>query len=242
MVFNCIRHVLSCTRRAVEKYNMIEEGDRIAVGLSGGKDSIALLAALVNLQLFYPKKFTLCGITVDMGFDGQNFTPISDFCHETGVEYKIVNTRLAELIFEERKESNPCSLCARMRRGILHDATKELGCNKLALGHHYDDVIDTFMLNLFYEGRLSAFLPVTYMTRKQITVIRPFIYLPEKDIKYFLSKNSLPLVGSLCPEDKHTERETIHRLVTELDRNNKGLKHRIFNAMENGGIFEQYEE
>ncbi|MBQ0102200.1 MAG: tRNA 2-thiocytidine(32) synthetase TtcA [Firmicutes bacterium] len=242
MEFNSIRHVLSCTRRAVDKYGMIEEGDKIAVGLSGGKDSIALLAALINLRMFYPKHFTLCGITVSMGFEGADYSPIGDFCAENGIEYRIVDTQLAKLIFEDRKESNPCSLCARMRRGILHDTAKEMGCNKLALGHHYDDVIDTFMLNLFNEGRLSAFLPVTYLSRKNITLIRPFLYLPEKDIRYFMSKNSLPVLPSLCPEDKHTERETVHQLVADLDRNNKGLKHRIFTAMENGGIFEQYEE
>ena len=242
MVFNSIRRVLSCTRRAVDKYGMIEDGDRIAVAISGGKDSVALLAALYNLRLFYPKKYSLCGITVDMGFEGQDFSPVASFCEALDIEYRIIGTRISQIIFDERKESNPCSLCARMRRGILHDAAKQAGCNQIALGHHYDDVIDTFMLNLFYEGRLGAFLPVTYLSRKDITVIRPFLYLPEKDITYFLSKNNLPVVASLCPEDKHTERETVHRLISDLDRHNKGLKHRIFNAMEQGGIFEQYKD
>ncbi|MBO4769897.1 MAG: tRNA 2-thiocytidine(32) synthetase TtcA [Clostridia bacterium] len=242
MEFNSIRRVLSCTRRAVDKYAMIEDGDRIAVAVSGGKDSVALLAALYNLRLFYPKKYELYAVTVDMGFDGQDFSPIASFCGKLNVDYTIIGTRISQIIFDERKESNPCSLCARMRRGILHDAAKQAGCNKIALGHHYDDVIDTFMLNLFYEGRLGAFLPVTYLSRKDITVIRPFLYLPEKDISYFLSKNSLPVVTNLCPEDKHTERETIHRMVSELDRKSKGLKHRIFNAMEKGGLFEQYED
>ena len=242
MEFNSIRHLLSCARRAIDDYNMIEDGDKIAVGISGGKDSIALLCALINLQRFYPKKFELCAITISMGFEGMNFSPVTRFCNEAGVEYRIVETELAHVIFDVRKESNPCSLCAKMRRGMLHDAAKEMGCNKLALGHHYDDVIDTFMLNLFHEGRLGAFLPVTYLSRKDITLIRPFIYAPEKDIRYFVSKNDLPIVPTLCPEDGHTERETVKKLVDDLDRQYKGLKHRIFGAMQKGGIFEQYEE
>lgn len=242
MEFNSIRHILSCTRRAVDDYSMIEEGDRIAVGLSGGKDSIALLAALINLKMFYPKRFELCGISVSMGFDGMDYSPIHDFCAEAGIEYKVVETELAHVIFDVRKESNPCSLCAKMRRGILHDAAKEMGCNKLALGHHYDDVIDTFMLNLFHEGRLGAFLPVTYLSRKDITVIRPLLYTPEKDIRYFMSKNDLPTVKNLCTEDGHTEREKMKQMINDLDRDYKGLKHRIFNAMRNGGIFELTED
>ena len=242
MEFNNIRHLLSCTRRAVDDYNMINDGDKIAVGISGGKDSIALLCALMNLQMFYPKKYELCAVTISMGFKGMDFSPVADFCAEAGIEYKVVDTELAHVIFDVRKESNPCSLCAKMRRGMLHDAAKEMGCNKIALGHHYDDVIDTFMLNLFHEGRLGAFLPVTYLSRKDITLIRPLLYTPEKDIRYFVSKNDLPIVPTVCPEDGHTERETVKKLISDLDRQYKGLKHRIFGAMQKGGIFEQYEE
>ena len=242
MEFNEIRRLLSCARRAVDDYTMIENGDRIAVGLSGGKDSIALLCVLLDLKRFYPKDFEVCAVTVSMGFEKMDFSPLSVFCAECGVEYQVINTELAHVIFDIRKESNPCSLCAKMRRGILHDAAKGMKCNKIALGHHYDDVIDTFMLNLFYEGRLGAFLPVTYLSRKDITMIRPLFYVPEKDIRYFMSKNSLPLVKNPCPEDGHTEREKMKQLINGLDRDYKGLKHRIFNAMQNGGIFEMTDD
>lgn len=243
MEFQKIRHLLSCTRRAVEAYHMIEEGDRIAVGLSGGKDSLALFCALKNLQLFYPKRFELVGITVSMGFEGMNYQPLADFVSACDCEFKLVESQLAHVIFDLRKENNPCSLCAKMRRGMLHDAAKELGCNKLALGHHYDDVVETFMLNLFHEGRLGAFLPVTYLSRKDLTMIRPLIYAAEKDVRYFLSKNpDLPLITNLCPEDGHTERETMKGMIKDLDHTYKGLKHRIFTAVERGGLFEQTEE
>ena len=242
MKFNSIRRLLSCARRAVDDYGMIEDGDRIAVGLSGGKDSIALLCVLLDLQRFYPKRFEVCGISVSMGFEGMDYYPVADFCSECGVEYRVIKTELAHIIFDVRKESNPCSLCAKMRRGILHDAAKEMGCNKIALGHHYDDVIDTFMLNLFHEGRIGAFLPVTYLSRKDITLIRPLLYVPEKDIRYFLSKNDLPTVKNPCPEDGHTEREKMKQLINGLDREYKGLKHRIFGAMQKGGVFEMNDE
>ena len=224
-------------RKAVDDYDMIQDGDKIAVGLSGGKDSLALLCMLQNMQMFYPHKYELAAITVDMGFEGGDFTPLIDFCAEIGIEYKIIPTQLADIIFNQRKESNPCSLCARMRRGILHDAVNDLGFNKLALGHHFDDTVETFMLNLFNEGRIGSFSPVTYLSRKNITMIRPLIYAHEKDVRYFLNKNpDLPLIQSLCPEDKHTERENIKELLDKLDRENKGLKHRIFTAIQKSGI------
>lgn len=226
-----IRRILSYVRRAVDDYNMIEEGDRIAVGVSGGKDSLTLLAALVDLKMFYPKSYEVCAIVIDMGFEGTDFSPIESFCKALGVELKIVRTHISSIIFETRKEKNPCSLCARMRRGTLHDAVLELGCNKLALGHHYDDVLETFMLNLFNEGRLGTFSPVTYLDRKKLTMIRPLIYAPEKDIRYFVSKTPLPVVKSLCPADGATKREEMKQFIKKLDRENKGLKHRIFKAI-----------
>ena len=228
--------MLSFIRRAVDEYCMIEEGDKIAVGVSGGKDSLALLTGLWNLQMFYQKSFELCAITVDMGFEGTDFSTIEAFCEELEIEYKIVKTDLARIIFDVRKESNPCSLCAKMRRGILHDNIKQMGCNKIALGHHFDDVVDTFMLNLFNEGRLGTFSPVTYLSRKDITLIRPLIFAPEKDIEYFARQNRLPVVKSPCPEDKHTDRENIKRLLSTLERNNKGLRHRIFVAIKKEGL------
>ncbi len=242
MPFLKIRRLLSCTRKAVDDFHMISEGDRIAVGLSGGKDSIALLCALIDLKRFYPCSFELVGITVSMGFPDMDYTPLAEFCAANGIEYRLIESQLARIIFEERKESNPCSLCAKMRRGMLHDAALAAGCGKIALGHHYDDVIETFMLNLFQEGRLGTFLPVTWLSRKNLTMIRPFFYLPEKDIRYFLSKNDLPVIQNRCPEDGHTERETMKKMVNGLDREYKGLKHRIFKAMEKDGLFRQTEE
>ncbi len=233
---NETKRLLSFVRRAVDDYGMIEEGDRIAVGVSGGKDSLALLCALAELRRFYPKKFEIFAVTADMGFEGGDFSPIEDFCRELNVEYKIVKTDIAKIIFDVRKEASPCSLCAKMRRGCLHAAAQELGCNKVALGHHYDDAIETFMMNLFFEGRLGCFSPTTYLSNRKIHLIRPLIYATEKEIKYFTNKRALPVVTSLCPEDHATEREKMKNLLSELERQNKGLKHRIFRAMCKGEI------
>ncbi len=243
MEFISIRRILSHMRKAIDDYNMIEEGDRIAVGVSGGKDSLALLCALIDLRRFYPKSFSICAVSVSMGFEGMDFSQISDFCRENGVEFKLVETQLAHVIFDVRKESNPCSLCAKMRRGILHDAAIEAGCNKIALGHHSDDLIETFMLNLFHEGRLGTFLPVTYLSRKRITMIRPLLYVQEKDVRYFINKNpSIPVLESRCPADGHTQREAVKQLIASLSKEHKGLKHRIFSAIEKDGLLKQPEE
>jgi len=231
------RRLLSYARRAVDEYKMIEEGDRIAVGISGGKDSIALFCTLVALKRFYPVNFEIVGVTIDMGFEGMDFSRVREMCDELGVEYHIVKTEIKQIIFDYRKESNPCSLCARMRRGALHDAAKEYNCNKIALGHHFDDVVETFILNLAYEGRLGTFSTVTYLSRKDITMIRPFVYTAEKDIKYFMSKNEwLPLVESTCPEDKKTQREEVKKFLAENEKLNKGLKHRILGAIQKAGL------
>jgi len=240
--FQKIRHILSYVRRAADDYSMIEDGDKIAVGLSGGKDSLAMLCALASLRRFYPKKFELCAITLSMGFEGVDYAPLEEICHELEVPFILQNTELAHIIFDVRREKNPCSLCAKMRRGMLHDAALAAGCNKVALGHHYDDVVETFMLNLFHEGRLGAFLPVTYLSRKNITVIRPLFYVPEKEIRYFSSKNGLPVIKNPCPADGHTQRESVKQLLAELDRKHKGLKHRMFGAMEKADLFRQVEE
>lgn len=235
--FQNIRHLLSCTRRAVEDYHMIAEGDRIAVGMSGGKDSTALLCTLYNLRRFYPIPFDLFAITVNTGFDGMDFTAVENLCREMEIEYRMIETRISEVVFDIRQESNPCSLCAKMRRGILHDTAKEMGCNKLALGHHNDDAVDTFLLNLLHEGRIGSFSPVTYLSRKKLTMIRPLIYAEEKDIRYFMNGNpNLPLVKSTCPEDKNTEREEMKKLLIMLDKEHKGVKHRIFGALQKSGI------
>ena len=246
MEFNKIRHILSCTRRAVEKYNMIEEGDRIAVGLSGGKDSLALFCALKNLQMFYPKKFELEVITMDPGFykagfgdeeeTKKSFSLLEDLCRQLDVNFTLFETDIAKIIFDIRKEKNPCSLCARMRRGALHTHAKELSCNKIALGHHFDDAVETFIMNLFNEGRIGCFSPKTYLDRMDITLIRPLVYAPEKDIKYFINHSNLPILQSSCPADKASDRENIKQLLNSLDRENKGIKYRIFGAMQRSGI------
>lgn len=236
MEFLKIRRILSYARRCVDDYNMIEDGDKIAVGLSGGKDSCALLCALCDLRRFYPKKFEVMAITVDMGFEGSDYSKAEEFCRNAGIEYIVRKTNLAEVIFDIRKESNPCALCAKMRRGILNEAARDAGCNKVALGHHFDDVVDTFMLNLIHEGRIASFSPVTYLSRSDVTVIRPLSYCPEKDIKYFVRHNDLPVTDSLCPADKQTERENMHQLIDSLDHKFKGVRHRIFGALQKQNI------
>ena len=232
-----MKRVLSYTRRAIDDYAMIEEGDKIAVGVSAGKDSLTLLAAMAQLRRFYPKKFELIAITIDMGFsEGMDLSPIQKLCDELDVPYHIIPTEISKIIFDVRKESNPCSLCAKMRRGALHTAAKELGCTSVALGHHFDDVVETFMLNLFFEGRLGCFSPVTHLSRVGIKLIRPMIYMPEKEIKEFTKKNVLPVVKSPCPADKTTERENMKQLLHTLERENKGLRYRIFGALTRGEI------
>ena len=232
-----MKRLLSYTRRAIDDYSMIEEGDKIAVGVSAGKDSLTLLCAMAYLRRFYPKKFELIAITIDMGFEGgMDFTPIKELCEKLDVPYHIVPTEISKIIFDVRKESNPCSLCAKMRRGALHNAAKELGCTSVALGHHFDDVVETFMLNLFFEGRLGCFSPVTYLSRVGIKLIRPMLYMPEKDVKEFTNKNELPVISSPCPADKTTERENMKQLLHNLERENKGLRYRIFGAITRGEL------
>ncbi len=228
---NEMKRMLSFVRRAVDDYNMIEEGDRIAIGISGGKDSLTLLEVMSELRRFYPKRFEIVAITIDMGFEGSDFSYVAEFARRLKVEYRIVKTDIAKIIFDVRKESNPCSLCAKMRRGSLHAEAVSAGCNKVALGHHYDDAIETFMMNLFFEGRLGCFSPVSYLSNRKITLIRPMVYATEKDVEYFVRRRTLPIVTSLCPEDHATERENMKNLLAELERGNKGIKHRIFHAM-----------
>ncbi len=231
-----IQRMLSFVRRGVDDYAMIEENDRIAIGVSGGKDSLVLLTALSELRRFYPKKYEIVAITIDMGFPNMDFGPVAAFCETHNVPYHIVKSEIATIIFDVRQESNPCSLCAKMRRGALHVAAKELGCNKVALGHHFDDAVETFMLNLFFEGRIGSFSPVTYLSNRDITLIRPMIYAQEKDVEYVARHMSLPLVSSTCPEDHATERERMKQLLRDLEAKNKGLRHRIFGAMCRAGI------
>lgn len=234
--FKDIQHILSHVRKAVEEYDMIQDGDKIAVGISGGKDSLTLLCALARMRIFLKQRFELVAITIDMGFENADFSEISVLCKELDVEYHIIPTQIYEIIFNVRKEKNPCSLCARMRRGALHDASKELGCNKIALGHHQDDVVETFMLNLFFEGRIGAFRPVTYLSRKNLTMIRPLIYTHEKEIISFSKKESLPVYKSPCPADGHTERAKMKELLSPFDKEHAGLYHRILGAIQRAEV------
>lgn len=231
-----LQKVLSYVRRALDDYNMIEDGDKIAVGISGGKDSLTLLVALNAIRRFYPKKFELEAITVDLGFKNLDFAKIKDLCEDIGVKYTIVKTDIADIIFNERKESNPCSLCSKMRKGALNDAIKASGCNKVAYAHHKDDVVDTMMLSLVYEGRFHTFRPVTYLDRTGVTVIRPLIYMNEEDVIGFVNSNNIPVVKSACPADKHTQREYIKDLVKSINKDAPGVKERMFTAILNSNI------
>lgn len=231
-----LQKFLSPLRRAIEDYGMIEEGDRIAVGLSGGKDSMALLRGLAALRRFYPKPFELCAVTIDMGYKESDFTPLSDFCSALGVPFFLEHTDIKEIVFDIRKEENPCSLCAKMRRGAVNEAASRRGYHKVALGHHFDDVIETFFLSLFYEGRVNCFAPVTYLSRTDVTVIRPLIYLTEGDIRSFVSEESMNVQKSLCPADGYTKREEMKNRISQLNREYPDLKKKVFTAIQNSKI------
>lgn len=226
-----IQQMLSLVRRAVQDYNMIDEGDKIAVGISGGKDSLSLLMALKYLQRFYPKHFELEAITVNLGFEGMDFSPIQKFCDELGVNYNVVDTDIGEIVFDARKEKNPCALCAKMRKGALNTKVDELGCNKIALGHNRDDVIETFLMALIFEGRIHCFSPYTYLSRRKITSIRPLIYVPERDVKGFANKYELPVVKNKCSVDGNTKREEIKNMIKELGLKYDHFEERTFNAI-----------
>lgn len=233
-----MQKLLGYLRRAVTDYDMICPGDKIAVGVSGGKDSVALLVGLAQLRTFLGIPFELKAITLDPGFQGiqQDYTPISDICEQYEIPYFVKRTQIGEIVFDFRQESNPCSLCARMRRGALHDAAKEMKCNKIALGHHNDDVIETFLMNLYREGRIGCFQPVTYLSRKKLTMIRPFVYAPEKDIASAVRRNHLPVVKSQCPVDGKTGREEMKEFIYSVEKKSKGFKQRIFGAIKRAGI------
>ena len=229
-----MQKLLGYMRSAVQDYNMIEDGDKIAVGLSGGKDSVALLYALAKLREFYPKKFDIIALTLDMRFNNEDtdYSELEKLCSELGVPYVIKRTQLAEVIFDIRKESNPCSLCARMRRGALHDAAKENGCNKIALGHHLDDVAETFIMNLFNGGTVDCFCPVTYLSRKELYMIRPMIYARESDCARVVRRLELPVVKSKCPEDGATERQETKEFLNSLEKKYGDIRNKILGAMQ----------
>ena len=231
-----LQRLLSLIRQAVDQYEMIEEGDHIAIGISGGKDSLTLLWGLAHLQKFYPKQFSLSAITVDMGIDTMNLEPIKALCQEIQVPYEIVPTEIGKILFDIRKETNPCSLCAKLRKGALNNKALEMGCNKIAYAHHKDDLIETAMMSLLYEGRFYAFSPVTHLDRTDLTVIRPLMFVSEADVKGFRNKYQLPVCKNPCPMDGHTRREYVKNLIHTLNMENPGVKDRLFRAVIEGHI------
>jgi len=233
-----MQRILSFVRRACDDYNMIEDGDKIAVGVSGGKDSMLLLAALNHLKIFYPKHFEIYAVILDPQFGGKetDYFPIEKYCSDNNIPIIIKRTQIGPIIFDERKEKSPCSLCARMRRGALHDATLELGFNKIALGHHKDDVVETFLMNLFSEGRIGCFSPVTYLSRKDIHMIRPLIYTPEREIELAASRLGLPIVKSVCPADGNTLRQEVKERLAIMEKEKPGVSEKVFGALKRSGI------
>ena len=231
-----LQRLLSLLRQATDQYQMIKDGDHIAIGISGGKDSLALLWGLHHLQRFYPKKFTLSAITVDLGLGNLDLEPVKQLCDEFQVHYEIISTDIGTVLFDVRKESNPCSLCAKMRKGALNQKALELGCNKVAYAHHRDDLIETAMMSLIYEGRFHAFSPLTVLDRTGLTVIRPMLLAAEADIKGFSNKYHLPVCKNPCPMDGHTRREYVKNLIRTLEQENPGLRDRLFHAVVTGNL------
>ncbi|MCQ2439922.1 MAG: tRNA 2-thiocytidine biosynthesis TtcA family protein [Oscillospiraceae bacterium] len=219
-------------RRCVDDYQMIQEGDRICVGISGGKDSLVLLCALRHLQRYYPRPFELEALTVDAGFPGMDFSGVQRLCDELGLHYTILKTDIKEIVFDIRQEENPCSLCSKMRRGALNNFVRDNGFNKLALGHHWDDAVETFMMSLLFEGRLSCFKPVTYMSRSNVTQIRPLLYLGEGSVRNLCEAMELPVVTSTCPLDQTSHRKEIKDLLSTLSARYPDMKSKVFGAMQ----------
>ena len=227
-----MQKLLSQVRKCIRDYQMLSPGDRVAVGVSGGKDSLALLRLLAELRDHSAVPFELLAVTLDMGYEEMDFSPVADLCARLQVPYTLRRTQIREIVFDIRKEENPCALCAKLRRGILNETAVALGANKVALGHHYDDTVETFALSLIYEGRISCFLPVTYLDRTGLTLIRPMLYLHEKTIRNFAEREHLPVVHNPCPADKNTKREDVKALLYELEGRYPGLKDNIFGGLQ----------
>lgn len=228
--------VMSRLRKAIDDYNMIKDGEKVAVAFSGGKDSALLLSALKSLSRFHPANFEVCAVFADLGFGNIDIEGLKRFCDNVGVELNIHKTEIAKIIFEYRKESNPCSLCAKMRRGVIHDAAREMGATAVALGHHMDDAAETVIMNLMFESRLGCFQPVTYMSRKDINVIRPMIYLNEREIKGAVTRLGIPVMKNPCPADGVTKREKAKEIIKVLSEQNPDIKQSIFGALQRSGI------
>ena len=227
-----MQKMMGLVRKCIDDYHMIADGDRVAVGVSGGKDSLTLLVLLAALREYYPAKFALGAVSVDMGLGGMDFTPVAALCRELNVPYIIEKTEIGKILFEYRKEKNPCSMCAKLRRGALGTVLRREGYDKVALGHHYDDAAETFLMSLLYEGRIGCFEPVTYLSRSGITQIRPMLYIGEKAIAQFAARQALPVVHNMCPADKHTKRQEIKELLASLQAQYPDIKTKIFGAMQ----------
>ena len=231
-----MQKILGQMRKAVEEFHMIEEGDRIAVALSGGKDSITLLMALKNLQRFYPKKFELIAITVNPGFEFFDTSILYDLCKEIDVELVVAESHIKEIVFDIRKEKNPCSLCANLRRGILNTTAIEHNCNKIALGHNEDDVLETFLMNVLYTGNISTFAPVSYMDRSKMTLIRPLIYVSEKQTNSFIKRKEITIMPKACPMDGFSKREEIKQLLYNLSKQIPHVRANMYGAIKRSKI------
>ncbi len=231
-----LQNILSYVRRAVQDYQMIETGDRIAVGISGGKDSLVLALALSHLKKFYPKSFELMAISVSLGFPEFDLSLVKAYFEELDIPFIVCETQIADIIFKERKETNPCSLCSKMRKGALYQTATKYECNKVALGHNKDDINESFLMSLFYEGRIHTMPPVNYMDQVNLHIIRPLIYLPETSIRGFAYKNALPVVKSPCSADGHTKRETTKQLISSLKEGFPRLDERLFGAIQRSQI------
>ncbi len=231
-----LQRLLSFTRKAVDEYSMIQKGDHIAVGISGGKDSLTLLYALHGLKRFYPNPFELSAITVNLGFPDFDLSPIHELCGKLQIPYRVVESDIYQILFEVRRETNPCSLCAKMRKGALNQAAKEMGCSKVAYAHHTDDIIETMLLSLIFEGRFHSFSPKTYLDRMDLTVIRPLMFVKEADILGFQNQYQLPVVKNKCPVDGYTKRQYAKELLVQLNLDHPGAKERMFSAILNGNI------
>ena len=231
-----LQRLLSFTRKAVAEYSLIQEGDHIAVGISGGKDSLTLLYALHGLKRFYPNHFELSAVTVDLGFENFDLSPVQRLCDELEVPYRIVPSDIYNILFKIREEENPCSLCAKMRKGALNQAVKEMGCNKVAYAHHKDDIVETMLLSMIFEGRFYSFSPKTWLDRMDLTVIRPLMFVDEMDVIGFKNKYDLPVVKSKCPVDGYTKRQYAKDLLRQINREHPGAKERMFHAILNGNI------
>lgn len=231
-----MQKILGSMRKAIEEFHMIDDGDKIAVALSGGKDSITLLKALKSLQRFYPKKFDLIAISINPGFEFFDVKILYELCNEIGVQLYVVNSDIKEIVFDIRKEKNPCSLCANLRRGILNSTAIEHGCNKIALGHNEDDVLETFLMNILYTGSISTFAPISYMDRSKITLIRPLIYISEKQIRSFIKNNNINVMPKACPMDGKSKREDIKQLLYDLNKQIPHIRANIYGAIKRSTI------